>query len=79
MCEICNKLMCDSRCPNYNAKTSEYKCCSVCEEEIAQNEEYIVNTNGEYIHFECIKGIRWLLKWLGYDIITTEKQEKETI
>ena len=67
MCKICRKYPCDCRCPNYKEPKSIHY-CSVCEEGIQNGEEYIENYQGEYIHFECIQGIRWLLKWLDCEI-----------
>lgn len=71
MCDICRKSPCDSRCPNYiPPKTSHY--CSICDEGIYDGEDYIENQDGEYIHYECVQGIRQLLEWLGYEIKTME-------
>lgn len=70
MCEICRKLPCDSRCPNYEPPKASY--CSICNEGIYDGEDYIENMDGEYIHYECIQGIRQLLEWLGYEIKTME-------
>ena len=67
MCEICRKNPCDCRCPNYSSRKN-FRYCSVCNEEIQNREEYIENFHGDYIHFECIQGIRWLLNWLDYEI-----------
>lgn len=67
MCEICKKNPCDYRCPNYTSSKA-IKHCVICEEGIQNGEEYIENYRNEFVHFECIRGIRWLLNWLGYEI-----------
>ena len=71
MCEICRQIPCHSRCPNYvPPKASHY--CSICGDGIYDGEEYIENQDGEYIHYECVQGIRWLLNWLEYEVKTME-------
>lgn len=67
-CEYCGGLVSHhSRCPNYESpKSSHY--CSICKDGICNGEEYIENDNGELCHYECIDGIKELLKWLGYEI-----------
>ena len=72
MCEYClNTFSHDPRCPNYiPPKASHY--CSICDEGIYEGEDYIENQDGEYIHYECVQGIRHLLEWLGYEIKTME-------
>lgn len=67
MCDICRKYPCDCRCPNYSELKSIHY-CSVCGEEIQNGEEYIENYKSEYVHFECLTGIRWLINWLGYKV-----------
>ena len=42
--------------------------CSICGEPIQRSEEYLVNSKEEYIHFTCIKSLRQLLRWLGYEV-----------
>lgn len=71
MCEICRSYPCHPQCPNYiPPKSSHY--CSVCGEWICDGEEYIVNDDGEYRHYDCFCGMRDLLEWLGYEIKTME-------
>lgn len=73
MCDICGRMyQCDGLCPNYIPKKSEYY-CSICGEGISEGDNYIKNTDGECIHFECIQGIRQLLEWLGCEIKTMEE------
>ena len=66
MCEICKKNPCDYRYPNY-APSKVTKYCVICKEGIQSGEEYIGNYRNEFVHFECIQGIRWLLNWLDYE------------
>ena len=75
MCDICDRLcQCNSRCPNYIPKKSEYY-CSICGEGISEGENYIENTDNEYIHFECVQGMRHLLKLLGYEVKIMEEYD----
>lgn len=76
-CEICNGLIKhDPRCPNYTPpKTARY--CSVCEQGIYNGEEYIVNDDNEYRHYDCFYGMRDLLEWLGYEIKTMEELDEK--
>ena len=74
MCEICLATPCLKKCPNYTITKSRYY-CSFCSDKIDDNEEYIENLDGECIHYECIRGIRYLLEWLGHDIKTMEEME----
>ena len=53
--------------PNYVSPSTEYY-CSICNEGIYTGEEYIKNDNGDYVHYECISGIRDLLNWLGINV-----------
>ena len=68
MCKICGRINeCHPRCPNYvPAKPLHY--CSICNQEIQIGEEYIVNDNGQYSHWNCVDYGRDLAKFLGYDI-----------
>lgn len=67
-CEICGNIITHNpRCPNYiSPKAVNY--CSACGQGIYCGEEYIVNDNGEYRHYDCIFGLRNLLDWLGYEL-----------
>lgn len=47
--------------------------CSICGEGIYSGEEYIVNDDNEYRHYDCFYGMRGLLEWLGYEIKTMEE------
>ena len=67
MCEVCRSNPCLSRCPNYiSPKANHY--CSICNEGIYGGEEYIVNDNDDYAHWECVDYARDLAKFLGYDV-----------
>ena len=57
----------------------ELRYCSSCREGIYGGERYIENDFGEYIHEDCIKDIKQLLKWLGYTVeIMEDTNEKQT-
>lgn len=59
------------RCPLYEEpKPAHY--CSICNEGIYGGEEYIVNDDGEYAHWECVDYGRDLVRFLGYEIKTME-------
>lgn len=68
-CEYCLQIggKHNYRCPNYKPQKSNHN-CSECGENILVGEEYIVNDNGDYAHFECVDYARDLLKFLGYKI-----------
>ena len=42
--------------------------CSICKEGIYNGEEYIVNDDNEYAHWECVDYGRDLAKFLGYKV-----------
>ena len=74
MCEICRNYPCHPRCPNYiPPKASHY--CSICGEEILNGEEYIVNDDGEYAHWDCVDYGRDLAKFLGYKVKEMNAEE----
>ena len=77
ICEYCNYSNGHHPgCPNYEPpKTNHY--CSICHEEIYDGEEYIVNDDGDYRHYDCFYGIRDLLEWLGYNVKTMEEIWKD--
>lgn len=58
-------------CPNYDSPKTKYH-CDICGEGIYDGEEYIVNDDGEYRHYDCFQSVRDLLEWLGYEIKTME-------
>ena len=71
-CEYCyGTFGHDSKCPNAQPnEVSHY--CSICKEGIYNGEEYIVNENGNYAHWECVDYGRDLVRWLGFEIRTME-------
>lgn len=71
-CEICGETGFHSpRCPMYPPQKTRF-CCSACGEGILDGEEYIENQDGEYRHYDCIYGMRELLRWLGLDVKVME-------
>ena len=54
-------------CPNYIPSRANHY-CSICDEGIYEGQEYIVNDNDEYAHYDCVSYGRDLAKWLGYEI-----------
>lgn len=72
MCQLCMKYPCDNRCPNHIPKKAIHY-CSICGEGVYDGEEYIVNMDGEYRHFDCFQGMRELLGWLGHEVLTMEE------
>lgn len=72
MCDVCLQTSCHPRCSNYAPpKVNHY--CSICGEGIYIGEEYIVNDDNEYRHYDCFYGMRDLLEWLGHEIKTMEE------
>ena len=67
MCDLCRSYPCDFRCPNYIPPKTRYN-CAICNEGIQNGEEYIVNDNDDYAHFECVDYARDLVRFLDYDI-----------
>jgi len=67
MCEICKSYPCHPKCPCYIPPKSKYS-CHICKDGILNREEYIVNENNEYAHYECVDYARDLAKFLGYEI-----------
>lgn len=67
-CEYCLKEYGHTyRCPNYIPPKTRYN-CAICNEGIQNGEEYIVNDNDDYAHFECVDYARDLVRFLDYDI-----------
>lgn len=77
-CEYCMKIAGehDSRCPNYTPPKTNYY-CDICKEGIYPGEEYIINDDDKYAHWECVDYGRNLAKWLGYEIKEMEEMEDE--
>lgn len=72
-CEYCHgQWSHHTACPLYKEpKYSHY--CSVCEEGISNGEEYIINEDEEYAHYDCINYGRDMAKFLGYEIKQMEE------
>ena len=66
MCEICLSYPCHYRCPSYKSKAYHY--CSICNEEIQEDEEYVESHIGEYAHIECLHCTRDTIEFLGYEM-----------
>lgn len=67
MCSICRQNPCNCRCPNFKSIGLGY-ICSICGEEIQLGEKFLTNKDNEYVHYECLSDIKWLLNWLNVDI-----------
>lgn len=67
MCSICNSFPCIPRCPNYESPKAKYY-CKICKEGIYPYEQYIINWNEEYAHWDCIEGCSELMDFLGCEI-----------
>lgn len=73
-CDICHRnIGHHSRCP-MNAIVSSKHVCVVCNDPLLHGEEYIVNTTGEYAHWECISGRKDLLEFLEFEIKRYEEE-----
>ncbi len=66
------KNTCPSACPNFALRKPK-RYCSVCDEGILDGEEYLINDDGEYRHYDCFCGMRDLLEWLGYKVKIMEE------
>ena len=77
-CEYCMKIggEHDSRCPKYTPPKTNYY-CDICDEGIYPGEEYIINDDDKYAHWECVDYGRDLAKWLGYEIKEMEETDDE--
>lgn len=76
-CEYCHQYVTHHpRCPFYEPPKASH-CCSICNEGITNGEEYIVNDDNEYAHWECIDYGRDLATWLGYEIKEMEEIDDE--
>ena len=71
-CEYCRQTPHHPRCPLAPEPKANYY-CSICDEGIFVGEEYMVNDDNEYAHWECVDYVRDLVKFLGYEIKTMEE------
>lgn len=60
-------------CKSCSEKANNY--CSICGEGIYAEENYIVNEDNEFAHWDCFYGMRHLLEWLGYEIKIMEDED----
>ena len=68
LCKYCHQYVTHHpRCPFYEPPKA-FHFCSICNEGILNGEEYIVNDDNEYAHWECVDYGRDLVKFLGYEI-----------
>lgn len=67
MCELCRQAPCHPRCPNADEPITEHECC-ICGAGIFEGEEYLVNEDGEFRHYDCFISFRELLSWLGFEV-----------
>lgn len=67
-CEYCGR---DSghaeRCPLHRDRKSNYICC-YCKDSIFNGEEFLRNSEGLYIHRDCIPNIDYVIDWFGYEV-----------
>ena len=76
-CSICHRYDGhDYRCPNYKAPLSNHECV-VCNENINIGEEYIVNDNKDYAHWDCFGTTRGIVKFLGYEILEMDDNDDD--
>lgn len=67
-CEYCKQIGShDYRCPNYEPEQSN-NFCKICNDNILIGEEYVVNHNGDYAHWECVDYAKDLAKFFDIDI-----------
>lgn len=74
MCNICFQNPCHTRCPNYEPpKATRY--CSICGEGIYSGVDYVVNSDDEYAHYDCVDSGREMAEFLGYEIKCDECED----
>ena len=77
LCKYCHQYETHHpRCPFYEPPKA-FHSCSICNEGILNGEEYIVNDDNEYAHWDCVDYGRDLVKWLGYEIKEMEEMDDE--
>jgi hypothetical protein len=66
----------DSRCPNYTPPKARHY-CSICSDGILDGEDYVVNYEGDYVHYDCLssQSTRDILKWTGCEAKTCDDME----
>lgn len=74
VCEFCYGIINHHpRCPNYELNEPAHY-CSICGDGIFNEEEYIVNDDGDYRHFACFDSRKKLVEWLGYEVKVMEDE-----
>ena len=73
-CEYCRySIGHDYRCPNFEEIKSNHF-CNICNEDIYYGEKYIINSNNEYAHYDCISYGYDMADFLGYEIKEMENE-----
>ena len=75
-CKRCFKGCIHTQCPDYEPPKADHY-CSICDEGIYPEEEYVVNDNNEYAHLECVDGGYEMATFLGYKIKIDEEDNWE--
>lgn len=78
MCDICKMYPCHYRCPNYKPSQAVHY-CTFCGDGIYNGEEYCVNIDDEYAHYDCLCNLstRNLLDWLGDKIMSMDYMKED--
>lgn len=58
---------CSSRCPEYQEPFSNHY-CSICGDGIVNGEEYVINQDNKYAHYECLSADKQTLEWCGCEV-----------
>jgi hypothetical protein len=60
----------DKRCPNYIPQTKTSCVCSICGESIESGEEYCINDDFCYAHYDCLLLLsgKEMLEWAGCEV-----------
>jgi hypothetical protein len=68
-CKYCHTLTGEHhpQCPSFIPVKSKYKCIK-CGDNILIGEEYIVNDDGDYAHYECVDYAKDMAKFLGFQV-----------
>lgn len=61
-------------CPYYESEHSNHF-CKICDDNILIGEEYVVNHNGDYAHWECVNYAKDLAKFFDIDIREMENED----
>ena len=73
-CDLCGRINGHIEgCPNHEPPRARH-ICSACGMGIYGGDEYLINEDGDYRHYDCFNGAKDLLEWLGYKIKIMEGQ-----